>query len=127
MDQLKKNTKCDTNKLEHAIRDVCIKSCITIEPQVQNSVVGMGTGKNNCFEVQGFDVMIDKDFKPWIIEVNVLPSLSSSSPMDKNIKTSLMGDVLTLIGMNYADGGEKHCGKDKAGHLPEIYKTIKRT
>jgi len=71
--------------------------------------------------------MIDKDFKPWIIEVNVLPSLSSSSPMDKSIKTSLMGDVLTLIGMNYADGGEKHCGKDKAGHLPEIYKTIKRT
>jgi D-alanine-D-alanine ligase-like ATP-grasp enzyme len=56
--------------------------------------------KNNCFEVYGFDVMIDKDFKPWIIEVNVLPSLSSSSFMDKSIKTTLMGDTLTLIGMN---------------------------
>jgi len=64
---------------------------------VYNSVVNM---KNNCFEVYGFDVMIDKDFKPWIIEVNVLPSLSSSSFMDKCIKTTLMGDTLTLIGMN---------------------------
>lgn len=80
----------------------------------------MGTGRNNCFEVYGFDVMVDRDFKPWLIEVNVLPSLSSSSPMDKNIKTSLMGDVLTLIGMSYADGGDKQHGKDKAGNLPEI-------
>jgi len=94
---------------------------------VYNSVVGMNS-RNNCFEVYGFDVMIDKDFKPWIIEVNVLPSLSSSSPMDKNIKTSLMGDVLTLIGMSYADGGDRgDRGKDKNAHLPEIYKTIKRT
>lgn len=81
--------------------------------------------KNNCFEVYGFDVMIDKDFKPWIIEVNVLPSLSSSSFMDKCIKTTLMGDTLTLIGMNQADGAEHKNGKSH--NLPEIYKTIKRT
>lgn len=69
--------------------------------------------------------MIDKDFKPWIIEVNVLPSLSSSSFMDKCIKTSLMGDTLTLIGMSQADAGEKTSKRDQ--NLPEIYKTIKRT
>jgi len=85
----------------------------------------VGVGKNNCFEVYGFDVLVDKDFKPWLIEVNVLPSLSSSSLMDKSIKTTLMSDVLTLIGINYSDGGEKQASK--AFGLPEIYKTIKRT
>jgi len=33
----------------------------------------------------------------------VLPSLSSSSKLDKSIKTTLMGDTLTLIGMPYSD------------------------
>ena len=37
--------------------------------------------------------------KPWLLEVNVLPSLSSSSQLDKKIKTSLMTDVFSTIGM----------------------------
>ena len=39
-----------------------------------------------CFEVFGFDVLLDAHLKPWLLEVNVSPSLSSSSPLDKNIK-----------------------------------------
>jgi hypothetical protein len=55
--------------------------------------------RNTCFELYGFDILIDEDLKPWLLEVNILPSLSSSSPMDKKIKTSLMCDILTLIGI----------------------------
>jgi len=43
--------------------------------------------------------MLDADLKPWLIEVNVLPSFSSSSPLDKRIKTSLMCDVFNTIGI----------------------------
>ena len=41
----------------------------------------------------GFDVLIDKDLKPWLIEVNVACSLASSSPLDKRIKNLLMTDM----------------------------------
>ena len=34
-----------------------------------------------------------------LLEVNVLPSLSSSSELDKRIKTSLMSDTFNLIGV----------------------------
>ena len=37
--------------------------------------------------------------KPWLLEVNVLPSLSSSSLLDKKVKTSLMCDVFSTIGI----------------------------
>ena len=37
--------------------------------------------------------------KPWLLEVNVLPSLSSSSLLDKKLKTSLMCDVFSTIGI----------------------------
>lgn len=36
---------------------------------------------------------------PWVLEVNVLPSLSSSSHFDKKIKTMLICDALTLVGI----------------------------
>merc|ERR1712037_740395 len=38
------------------------------------------------------------DLKPWLLEVNVFPSFSSSSPLDKRIKTTLIADVLTMVG-----------------------------
>lgn len=52
-----------------------------------------------CFEMYGFDVLLDSDLRPWLIEVNVLPSLSSSSLMDKRIKTSLLSDIFNTIGV----------------------------
>jgi tubulin polyglutamylase TTLL4 len=40
------------------------------------------------------------------MEVNVCPSLSSSSPMDRKIKHTLLTDVLNLIGIEY--NNKKH-------------------
>lgn len=47
--------------------------------------------------------MIDQDFKPWLLEVNVAPSLSSSSPYDKKVKTTLLSDSMHLMGYNIFD------------------------
>lgn len=65
----------------------------------------MGGGKNKsaCFEVFGFDILLDAKLKPWLLEVNVCPSLSSSSPMDKQIKTLLLSDSLYLVGFHLFD------------------------
>jgi hypothetical protein len=46
----------------------------------------------------GFDVIIDENLKPWLLEVNVAPSLSGGSSLDRVIKTSLITDTLNLIG-----------------------------
>jgi uncharacterized protein (UPF0147 family) len=43
--------------------------------------------------------MIDQDLKSWILEVNCLPSLSSSSMFDKQVKTQLITDAFTVIGI----------------------------
>jgi Tubulin-tyrosine ligase family len=59
--------------------------------------------RKNCFELFGFDVIIDSNLRPWVLEVNVLPSLSSSSVFDKRIKTMLVCDALTLIGIRSYD------------------------
>lgn len=86
----------DYEKVFAGIEDIVIKTCIMVEPHVVNSINQGSKARNNCFEVYGFDILVDELLKPWLLEVNVCPSLASSSPLDKQIKTSLMCDIFTL-------------------------------
>lgn len=63
-----------------------------------NSINKTQDHRNNCFELYGFDILVDENINPWLLECNVCPSLSSTSPLDKKIKTSLLCDILNLIG-----------------------------
>jgi hypothetical protein len=68
-----------------------------------NSIIKNHEHRNNCFELYGFDVLVDENLNPWLLECNVCPSLSSPSLLDKRIKTSLICDILNLIGFEPFD------------------------
>lgn len=93
----------DWVQIEAEIKDVIIKSIISVEPHVVHQQNMYTKNKNCCFELYGFDIILDHKLKPWLLEVNVSPSFSSSSPFDKNIKTRLICDTLTLIGIKPYD------------------------
>ncbi len=80
-----------------------LKTLISVEPTINLNMAKSPTFRNNCFELFGFDVILDSALKPWVLEVNVLPSLSSSSVFDKRIKTMLVCDALTLVGIRGYD------------------------
>ena len=80
-----------------------IKTLISVENTIVYNVQKNPTTRNNCFELYGFDVLIDAQLKPWVLEVNVLPSLSSSSHFDKKLKTMVVCDSLTLVGIRGYD------------------------
>jgi hypothetical protein len=50
----------------------------------------------HCYEMYGYDVMIDAELKPWLIEVNASPSMSSDNEVDTKLKLGLLDDVLTV-------------------------------
>jgi hypothetical protein len=45
------------------IYDVIIKSLLSTEPAIVNAIKKNGTHRNNCFELFGFDVILDSDLK----------------------------------------------------------------
>ena len=93
----------DPDALFQKIHDLIIKVCVSVESHVLHSINRMSDHRNNCFELFGFDVLIDSNLKPWLMEVNVSPSLSSSSPLDAKIKTTLISDILNLVGLRVYD------------------------
>lgn len=55
---------------------------------------------NTCFEILGFDILLDKDLRPWLLEVNTVPDLGANSPLDMKLKTSIVEDTLHMIGIS---------------------------
>jgi tubulin polyglutamylase TTLL6/13 len=53
-----------------------------------------------CFEILGIDIFIDDKLKPWLIEVNSLPSFATDSPLDKKIKYDVVYETIAMLNMN---------------------------
>ena len=51
----------------------------------------------HCFELYGYDILIDKNLKPWLIEINSSPSLSTTIKGDFILKKRLISDVIDIV------------------------------
>jgi hypothetical protein len=66
-----------------------VKSLVCVDDVMQT--------QPNCFELLGYDVLIDANLKPWLIEVNSSPSLGTDSAFDEATKTQLVADTIALV------------------------------
>ncbi|KAF0875161.1 TTLL6 polyglutamylase, partial [Crocuta crocuta] len=88
------------------IEDVIIKTIISAHPIVKHNYhtcFPNHTLNSACFEILGFDILLDHKLKPWLLEVNHSPSFSTDSWLDKEVKDSLLYDTLVLINLGSCD------------------------
>ncbi|CAM9884653.1 unnamed protein product [Bubo scandiacus] len=58
---------------------------------------------SNCFELFGFDILIDDKFKPWLLEVNYNPALCLDCSIDDTVKRKLLHDIVELLNYKQID------------------------
>lgn len=51
----------------------------------------------HCFECYGYDIIIDNTLKPWLVEVNASPSLTSTTVNDRILKYKLIDNILSVV------------------------------
>jgi hypothetical protein len=95
------------------IYDLIIKSIISGEHYVNAAVKKYNLHRNNCFEVFGYDVILDSELKPWLLEVNLSPSLACESPLDLTIKSNLLADTFNMIGIKKYDRRKESMKKNR--------------
>ena len=71
-----------------------IKNIIYISLKSVQSVI---INDKHCFEMYGFDVLIENNLKPWLIEVNASPSLSTTTEADRKLKMQVMDAVFQIV------------------------------
>ena len=79
----------DIEKLKTDIEDVVIKTLVAAEEAILPQV--------NSFELFGYDILIDENMKPWLIEVNASPAMACDFQVDKDIKYQLVEDTIRLV------------------------------
>lgn len=94
------------------IYDVILKSLISIDSHVTAGLKKM-QHKNNCFELLGFDILLDTEMKPWLMEVNLSPSLATESPLDLKIKSNLFIDTMNMMCLRKFDRRKENINKIK--------------
>lgn len=88
----------NTTLIWEKIKDMVIKTIIASDPYV-NSLLKMHVrSPYSCHELFGFDIMLDENLKPWVLEVNISPSLHSNTPLDVSVKGQMIRDLLNLAG-----------------------------
>ncbi|XP_072301123.1 tubulin monoglutamylase TTLL4 [Eucyclogobius newberryi] len=90
----------NTTPLWEKIKDIVIKTIIASEPYVTSLLKMHLKTPYSCHELFGFDIMLDEKLKPWILEVNISPSLHSNSALDIAIKGQMVRDLLNLAGFH---------------------------
>jgi tubulin polyglutamylase TTLL9 len=57
----------------------------------------------------GYDLIIDQDLKPWLLEVNASPSLSANTKEDYLMKCEMLNGMLDVVDMEgVLRGDEEH-------------------
>lgn len=51
----------------------------------------------HCFECYGYDIIVDENLKPWLIEVNSSPSLTCTTTSDHRLKSKLVDSILSVV------------------------------
>ena len=92
-------TRCgvDVPRLNALIDELIVKTLVAVEPGVTASCRRYCAHRNSCFELLGFDVLIDDCLKPWLLEVNLSPSLSTDTPLDLKVKSQMLAQLFTLV------------------------------
>jgi tubulin polyglutamylase TTLL9 len=45
----------------------------------------------------GYDVLVDSDLKPWLLEVNASPSVTAETQADYELKHAMLNDAFDII------------------------------
>lgn len=100
---MSKFNKEKVNQMFSDIQDIVMRSLFSVQKAIVND--------RHCFELYGYDILIDDTLKPWLIEINANPSLTANTSKDNEMKVKMLDDMLTILDIEkILTGNEEQIG-----------------
>ena len=79
------------------VSDKCFDDIFWLIFHSLKAMQGVISSDRHCFELYGYDVIIDEALKPWLIEVNASPSLVTTTANDRMMKYDILNDMFNIV------------------------------
>lgn len=82
------------------IEDIVVKTLISAENTMFKAAQNCVRYRDSCFEILGFDFLLDSYMNPWLLEVNTSPSFATDSKLDYDLKGKVLTEAFNIVGVN---------------------------
>ncbi|XP_017557860.1 tubulin polyglutamylase TTLL7 isoform X1 [Pygocentrus nattereri] len=115
----------DVAKFWGDVSELVVKTLIVAEPHVLHAYrmcrPGQPPGSDSvCFEVLGFDIILDRKLKPWLLEINRAPSFGTDQKIDYDVKKGVLLNALKLLNIRASDK-RRNLAQQKAEAQRRLY------
>ncbi|XP_060737710.1 tubulin polyglutamylase TTLL7 [Tachysurus vachellii] len=115
----------DVGKFWGDVSELVVKTLIVAEPHVLHAYrmcrPGQPPGSDSvCFEVLGFDIILDRKLKPWLLEINRAPSFGTDQKIDYDVKRGVLLNALKLLNIRASDK-RRNLAQQKAEAQRRLY------
>ncbi|KAJ3327713.1 putative tubulin polyglutamylase ttll2 [Blyttiomyces sp. JEL0837] len=107
------------DKIWAKVKAIIILTLLPVALEVKPSLHG-------CFEMYGFDILIDDMLRPWLLEVNLSPALSVDADVDIDVKKPLLEDIVSLVGIGERDAEDAMTFMEEQVMLKSITRRSRR-
>ena len=86
------------DKVWEKIKDIIVKVVISVSDIAIPLIKQFQLSSTNLFELYGVDILLDETLTPWLMELNLNPSLNCDSQLDLKVKSHVLTDIFNIIG-----------------------------
>lgn len=82
------------------IKKLALKTIISVHPMLMHNYKSCQPDdpfNQMCFEILGIDILLDDKLKPYLQEVNHSPSFQADTPIDHEVKATLIANTLKIL------------------------------
>jgi len=91
----------DPEPIWKKIEDIVIKSILSALAKLKSAFREQASSAYSCYKLLGYDVLLDRNLNPHLIEVNSIPSLAAKpDTIDSYVKNPLVSEMFNIAGFH---------------------------
>mmetsp|Transcript_33084 Transcript_33084/g.87836 ORF Transcript_33084/g.87836 Transcript_33084/m.87836 type:complete len:407 (+) Transcript_33084:230-1450(+) len=90
----------DADSAWEAIQEMCRRVMLAKQAFLwysYHTLIPVDDGASACFQILGFDVLLDERMRPWLLETNNGPSLNLDQDIDRSVKLPVVSEALEMV------------------------------